>query len=797
MDSSALLSPDCKDVYVIKRDGNRQLINFQKVVKRLDILRKMDPPLNVNVPMIAQKVIGGIYNDVKTTELDILASETAYYYNTTNLDYGKLAVRIEVSNMHKQTDDSLLTLSEKLYNHVNPVTKEHCPLISKSNLKFVKENESFLRFKIDYSRDYSYDYFGLKTLEKTYLKRINNVIVERPQHMLMRVAIGIYKDIDNVLKTYELLSTGQYTHASPTLFNAGTPCPQMSSCFLMPIMEDSLKGIYKTLSDCAEISKHGGGVGVSVTNIRASGSYIKSTDGKSNGLVPMLKVYNDTARYVDQGGGNRKGAFAIYLEPWHADVFEFLDLKKNQGNPDMRARDLFYALWIPDLFMKRVESDGDWSLMCPHECPGLNEVHGKTFEKLYEEYEQGGRARKTIKARDLWKHIIQCQIETGTPYMMYKDACNAKSNQKNLGTIKGSNLCTEIVQYTSADEIAVCNLASIALPKCVTISDDGKPYFNFFLLASITKHIVKSLNQVIDRNVYPTKECRNSNTRHRPIGVGVQGLADTFALMRYPFCSDEARALNIKIFQTIYLAAVDESADEAKIYGSYESFKGSPTSKGLLQFDLWGIEPEDTIFNVDTVRGKAKCGMRNSLLVAPMPTASTASILGNNEAIEPFTSNIYARRVLAGEYICINKHLVKDLTDLGLWSIEMKNEIIKCKGSVQSIDAIPKDIKELYLTVWEMSMKHLCDMSRDRAPYIDQSESFNVFMKDPTYVKLTSMHFKRWNDGCKTGMYYLRTNAPSDAIQFTAIGGDNGKDGAVLQNNDASVCPLDCLSCSG
>jgi ribonucleoside-diphosphate reductase alpha chain len=653
-----------------------------------------------------------------------------------------------------------------LYTYVNPRTGKKAPLLSEEVHKIIQKNAEKLDSSIIYNRDFGYDFFGFKTIERSYLLKLNGQIVERPQHMLMRVSIGIHlNDIESALETYELMSKRYFTHATPTLFNSGTPKPQMSSCFLLAMKDDSIDGIYDTLKQTAKISQSAGGIGLSIHNVRATGSYIAGTNGTSNGIVPMLRVFNDTARYVDQGGGKRKGSFAIYVEPWHADIFDFLELKKNHGKEEMRARDLFYAMWTPDLFMKRVEQNAEWTLMCPNECPDLYNVHGDEFDKLYLKYESEGRGRKTIKARDLWEKILESQIETGTPYMLYKDSANRKSNQKNLGTIRSSNLCTEILEYTSADEIAVCNLASIALPMFVK---DGE--FDHQSLFDVTVRVTKNLNRVIDRNYYPVKEAENSNFRHRPIGLGVQGLADTFIMLRLPFTSEKAKELNQEIFETLYFAAVTASAEEAKKDGPYETYKGSPMSKGEFQHNLWGIKDEELSGRWDWLalrKTVKKQGVRNSLLVAPMPTASTSQILGNNECFEPYTSNIYTRRVLSGEFIVVNKHLLEDLVDRGLWNEDMKQELMRNNGSIQNIDGIPDDIKELYRTVWEMSMKDIIDMSRHRGYFIDQSQSLNLFMEGATMAKLTSMHFYGWKSGLKTGMYYLRTKSAVDAIKFT------------------------------
>ena len=738
---------------------------FDKITARI---RKLNYGLNplVDPVRVAMRVIEGLYDGVTTSELDNLAAEIAATMTTTHPDYAKLAARISVSNLHKNTKKSFSETMEDLYNYVNPRTGKKAPLLSDEVNKIIKKNADKLDSSIIYNRDFGYDFFGFKTLERSYLLKLNGKIVERPQHMLMRVSIGIHlDDIESALETYELMSKRYFTHATPTLFNSGTPKPQMSSCFLLTMKEDSIDGIYDTLKQTAKISQSAGGIGLSIHNVRATGSYIAGTNGTSNGIVPMLRVFNDTARYVDQGGGKRKGSFAIYVEPWHADIFDFLELKKNHGKEEMRARDLFYAMWTPDLFMKRVEEDSNWTLMCPNECPDLYNLHGDEFDELYQKYESEGRGRKTIKARELWEKILESQIETGTPYMLYKDSANRKSNQKNLGTIRSSNLCTEILEYTSSDEVAVCNLASIALPMFVK---DGN--FDHKSLFDVTVRVTKNLNRVIDRNYYPVKEAENSNFRHRPVGLGVQGLADTFIMLRLPFTSDKAKELNQEIFETLYFAAVTASVEEAKKDGVYQTYKGSPISKGEFQHNLWGIKDEDLSGRWDWsgLRKKVKKhGVRNSLLVAPMPTASTSQILGNNECFEPYTSNIYTRRVLSGEFIVVNKHLLEDLVQLGLWNEEMKQELMRNNGSIQNIETIPANIKELYRTVWEMSMKDIIDMSRHRGYFIDQSQSLNLFMEGATMAKLTSMHFYGWKSGLKTGMYYLRTKSAVDAIKFT------------------------------
>ncbi|MBT3560303.1 MAG: ribonucleoside-diphosphate reductase subunit alpha [Flavobacteriaceae bacterium] len=752
-------------MYVAKRDGRKQPIMFDKITARI---RKLCYGLNplVDPVKVAMRVIEGLYDGVTTSELDNLAAEIAATLTTAHPDYAILAARISVSNLHKNTKKIFSEVMDDLYNYINPRTDKKAPLLSDEVYKVISENKELLDSTIIYNRDFGYDYFGFKTLERSYLLKLNGKIAERPQHMLMRVSIGIHlNDLDAAIETYELMSKKYFIHATPTLFNAGTPKPQMSSCFLLTMKDDSIEGIYDTLKQTAKISQSAGGVGLSIHNIRSTGSYIAGTNGTSNGIVPMLQVFNDTARYVDQGGGKRKGSFAIYIEPWHSDIFDFLELKKNHGKEEMRARDLFYAMWMPDLFMKRVETDSEWTLMCPNECPGLCDVHSEEFDKLYTKYEKEGKGRKLIKARELWEKILEAQIETGNPYMLYKDAANLKSNQQNLGTIRSSNLCTEILEYTSPDEIAVCNLASIALPMFVK-----ENAFDHQELFRITKRITKNLNKVIDRNYYPVIEAQNSNFRHRPIGIGVQGLADAFIKLRMPFTSDEAKKLNQDIFETIYYAAVTASMEEAKKDGKYETYKGSPISEGKFQHNLWDVDEKDLsgLWDWDKLRKNVlKHGVRNSLLVAPMPTASTSQILGNNECFEPYTSNIYTRRVLSGEFIIVNKHLLEDLVSLGLWNEGLKQEIMRANGSIQNIDIIPDDIKELYKTVWELSMKDIIDMAKHRGYFIDQSQSLNLFVEGATMAKLTSMHFYGWKSGLKTGMYYLRTKSAVDAIKFT------------------------------
>ncbi len=748
---------------VIKRSGKRENVSFDKITARITKLCYGLDGKYVDPIEISKKVIMGLYDGVTTSELDNLAAETAASLATEHPDYAILAARIAVSNLHKNTDKSFSKSMETLYEYVDPVTSERANLLSDDFIAIVRKHADRIDSEIIYDRDYSFDFFGFKTLEKSYLMRVNKRIVERPQHLIMRTALGIHgEDLEAAFKTYHLISEKWFIHATPTLFNAGTPRPQLSSCFLLSMTEDSISGIFETLTRCAKISQSAGGIGLSIHNIRAKGSYIKGTGGTSNGIIPMLKVFNDTARYVDQGGGKRKGAFAIYMEPWHADIYDFLELKKNHGKEEMRARDLFYALWIPDLFMERVKNAGEWSLFCPNEAPGLDDAYGGKFEALYHKYEQEGKARKTVKAQELWFKILDAQIETGTPYMLYKDAANKKSNQSNLGTIRSSNLCTEIMEYTSPDEVAVCNLASISLPKFV----ENKK-FDFEKLYEITRVITANLNKVIDINYYPVPEARNSNMRHRPIGIGVQGLADAFIRMGFPFDSEEAAKLNRDIFETIYFAAVTESNELAKKDGCYESYEGSPASKGQLQYDLWNVTPSDR-WDWKGLKAKiAKHGLRNSLLLAPMPTASTSQILGNNECFEPYTSNIYNRRTLSGEFVVVNKHLLLDLVRLGLWNREMKDRLMAANGSIQDIPSIPDHIKALHKTVWEIKQKAIIDMAAERGAFICQSQSLNIFMENPSYAKLSSAHFYAWEKGLKTGMYYLRSKSAVDPIKFT------------------------------
>ncbi|MFM2428614.1 MAG: hypothetical protein RL012_498 [Bacteroidota bacterium] len=788
---------------VVKRDGRLESVKFDKITARIE---KLCYGLNmgyINPVDIAKKVIAGIYDRVTTVALDNLAAEVTASMTSAHPDYAILAARIAISNLHKVTSKSFANTMKRLYTYIDPKTGENASLIAKEVYSVIKENASLFDNTVDYTRDFHYDYFGFKTLERSYLMKLDGKVAERPQHMLMRVAVGIHQDdVDAAIETYHLMSEKWFTHATPTLFNAGTPKPQLSSCFLLTMKEDSIEGIYDTLKQCAQISQSAGGIGLSIHNIRATGSYIKGTNGVSNGIVPMLRNFDMTARYVDQGGGRRKGSFAIYLEPWHADISAFLDLKKNHGKEELRARDLFYALWIPDLFMQRVENNETWSLFCPKEAPGLADCYGEAFEKLYHGYEREGRARKTVKAQELWFEILEAQIETGTPYMLYKDAANRKSNQQNLGTIKSSNLCTEIIEYTSPDEVAVCNLASIALPKF--INEEGS--FDHHKLYEVTYKVTKNLNNVIDINYYPVPEARTSNFRHRPIGIGVQGLADTFLRLRMPFDVPEARGLNTDIFETIYFAAMTASKDLAKQHGPYESFSGSPISKGIFQFDMWGVAPSSGRWDWEHLRAEVQTyGVRNSLLVAPMPTASTSQILGNNECFEPYTSNIYTRRVLSGEFIVVNKHLLKDLIELGLWDDQMKNELIVANGSIQHMENIPAPIKLLYRTVWEIPQKAILDMAADRGAYICQSQSLNIHIQEPNFGKLTSMHFYAWKKGLKTGMYYLRAKAAVDAIKFTvqkkqpqeiAIPASKA---VIQQQKENILCALDdpddCVAC--
>ncbi len=791
---------------VVNRKGEREDVRFDAIMEKLTQLAEGLDPVWIDPAHVAKLTIEGLYDGVTTRELDQLAAETAASLASQHPDYSRLAARICVDDLHRSTKTQFSEVITDLRDYIDPESRKHAPLISEEVYAVIMENAEILDNHINYGRDHNYDYFGFKTLERSYLLKLNGEVAERPQHMLMRVSVGIHHgNIEKALRTYDLMSEGYFTHATPTLFNSGTPKPQMSSCFLLTMQDDSLEGIYDTLKQCALISKSAGGIGLSIHHIRSQGAYIKGTNGTSNGIVPMLRVFNDTARYVDQGGGKRKGSIAVYLEPWHPDIVAFLDLKKNHGKEEVRARDLFYAMWISDLFMERVEANADWSLFCPNECPGLQDAYGDGFKQLYESYEAEGRARKTIPARTIWDKIVESQIETGTPYMCYKDAANEKSNQKNLGTIRSSNLCTEIMEYTSEDEVAVCNLASIALPKYIDMETKS---FNHKLLYDVTYHATGNLNRVIDVNFYPVIEARNSNMRHRPIGLGVQGLADTFAMLGLCFESEEARVLNKEIFETIYFAACTASKDAAIAEGAYSTFKGSPASEGKLQFDLWGMNEHSGRWDWDTLKQEiVEHGMRNSLLVAPMPTASTSQILANNECFEAFTSNLYVRRTLSGEFIVLNKHLVRDLIARDLWSLEMKDEILRHKGSVQAISGIPDDIKEMYKTTWEIKQRYVLDMSADRGAYVDQSQSLNIHMVDANPAKITSMHFYGWRKGLKTGMYYLRTKAAADAIQFTVeakVKDDQTVAGLAdraeeLSSLEAIACSLDtpddCLSC--
>lgn len=775
---------------VKKRDGQMADVSFDKVLRRIT---KMSSGLSVNPTLVAQKVCSQIFDGVETKQLDTLACQNAMSLVTTHPDYSTLAANIAISNHQKETSDTFSSAMKKLYSFVDKRGNHH-PLISEyiHNLVSNEETAKQIDDYINHERDFDIDYFGFKTLERSYLLKYNGVIVERPQYMWMRVALCIHENnLEKAFETYDCLSQKYFIHATPTLFNAGTPRPQLSSCYLIAMENDSISGIFNTLGECAEISKHAGGIGLHIHNIRAKNSIIRGTNGTSNGIVPMLRVFNDTARYVDQGGGKRKGSFAIYLEPWHSDIEDWLRLKINHGNEEERARDLFYGLWIPDLFMERVQTKGDWTLMCPDECPGLSDCYGDEFKELYERYEREGRGKKTISAHKLWFQILDSQIETGTPYMLYKDAANKKSNQQNLGTIKSSNLCTEIIEYTDKDETAVCNLASLGLPKYMKNGE-----FDYALFRSMVKVVTRNLNKVIDINFYPTPKTKRSNLRNRPIGLGVQGLADVFHLMKVPFESDKAKLVNRRIFANMYYAAVETSAELAKEEGVYETYEGSPASKGKLQYHLWNRDPrldaEDLDWNA-LEKLVADNGLRNSLLVAPMPTASTSQIMGNNECIEPYTNNIYTRRTLAGEFIVLNKHLVKDLLERNLWNPDMKDKIVANNGRITGIEEIPDEIKPQYKTVWEMKMRNIIDMSVDRAPYVCQSQSLNLFMADPVYSKLSSMHMYSWKRGLKTGMYYLRSLPKASAQKFTIDPSTKNKN--TITNNNAD--DEGCLMCSG
>lgn len=771
---------------VVKRDGRKEPVMFDKITSRIKKLSYGLNDTHCDPVVVAQRVTAGVYDGVTTEQLDELAAETAASMTAKHPDFALLAARIAVSNLHKNTEKSFSATIERMYRHVNKRNNQKSPLVADDVYQIIMKNAARLDAEIVYDRDFDYDYFGYKTLERSYLLRQHGKIVERPQQMLMRVSVGIHKEnLEAAVETYHLMSTRWFTHASPTLFNAGTPRPQLSSCFLIAMKDDSIEGIYDTLKECASISKSAGGIGLHLHNVRCTNSYIRGTNGTSNGIVPMLRVFNDTARYVDQGGGKRKGAFAVYLEPWHGDIFEWLELRKNHGKEEARARDLFYGLWVPDLFMKRVEANAEWSLFCPNEAEGLADCWGKEFEALYERYEEEGKAVKTVKAQELWFAILSAQIETGNPYMLFKDSCNRKSNQQNLGTIKCSNLCTEIVEYTSSEETAVCNLASIALNRFVVpkeVLEAGAPRpagklrgskgaegraYDHQRLFEIARVVTRNLNCIIDVNHYPVETARRSNMRHRPIGIGVQGLADAFILLGMPFESEEAKQLNREIFETIYYAALRTSCDLAREEGAYETYEGSPISKGIMQFDMWGVTPTDR-WDWTTLRADiAKYGVRNSLLVAPMPTASTSQILGNNECFEPYTSNIYARRVLSGEFTVVNAHLLQDLTDMGMWNDELKQLLIAHNGSVQHIPQIPEELRAVYKTCWEIKQRTLVDMAADRGAFICQSQSFNVHMSDANFGKLTSLHFYTWKKGLKTGQYYLRSRAAADAIKFT------------------------------
>lgn len=780
---------DYKKLYVVKRiGGRREEVIFDKIQARIQLLCYDLDSDYIDPSRIAMKVIQGLYPGVTTAELDVLAAEIAASMMTIHTDYGLLAARITISRLHKTTDPSFSAAIAKLYEY---------GMIAQNHYNFVMKHHELLDDTIDTELDYKLDYFGIKTLEKSYLLRgPDNEIMERPQYLWMRVAIGIHgTDLAAICETYTCLSKMYFIHATPTLFAAATTKPQLSSCYLLTIKGDSIREIFETVGDCAAISKTAGGIGLAVNSIRANGTRISGTNGTSNGLVPMLRVFNNVARYVDQGGGKRMGSFAIYVEPWHADIFEFLDLKKNHGSEELRARDLFYGLWIPDLFMKRVAAEESWSLMCPHQCPGLSDCWGEVFEQLYTRYEREGKFIRQVPARQLWYAIMEAQVETGTPYMMYKDACNRKSNQQNLGTIHCGNLCTEIVQYSAPDEIAVCNLASLALSRFVNLEEKK---FNFQMLHDMTKIVTRNINKCIDVNLYPVPEAETSNMRHRPIGIGVQGFADALIMLRLPYESDEARLLNLQIFETIYHAALEASCELAAIHGTYETYDGSPVSRGILQFDMWTKKLSDPLFrskqiwNWQELREKiARHGVRNSLLVAPMPTATTAQIIGNNESFEPFTSNIYVRRVLSGEFNMVNKYLVRDLVARGLWTDTVRNLIIENRGSIQKISLIPAEIRDLYKTVWEISVKHTINMAADRGLYIDQSQSFSIHLDDVNYSRLTSIHFYAWKLGLKTGMYYLRTKAAANAIQFTV---DRRR---PTPKEAASSCSRDeCIGCS-
>ena len=820
---------DDDEMYVTKRNGEREHVAFDKILRRIKTIGQ-EADVKINYSSLAMKVIDQLYSGISTTKIDELSAEQCASLASTHTDYSILAGRIINSNHHKNTDGSFLNVMSNLYNNKD-IHEKHCPIITEEVYSIVKENKDILESAIQYERDYLIDYFGFKTLERAYLMKVDNKIVERPQHLWMRVSLGIHKNnIERVLQTYNYMSQKYFTHATPTLFNASTMKPQLSSCYLLAMESDSIDGIYNTLKDCALISKWAGGIGLHIHNIRASGSQIRGTNGTSNGIVPMLKVFNNTAKYVDQGGGKRNGSFAIYLEPWHADIEIFLQMRKNHGDEELKARDLFYALWTPDLFMERVKANGQWTLMCPDECPGLSDVYGEHFKILYEKYESENKGKKTVNARDLWFQVLDAQMETGTPYLLYKDACNKKSNQKNLGTIKSSNLCSEIVEYSDDKETAVCNLASISLPNFIKTKENGEIYFDFDELHEVTKIVTYNLDQIIDVNFYPTEKTERSNMRHRPIGIGVQGLADAFFKMNYSFICDEAAQLNKDIFETMYHASLEMSNEIAisryqeikeKYYdktvidkscydifneyerstlwesmrqnnttvGSYSTFEGSPASSGIFQFDLWGVTPSDRYDWESLKKSVIKYGIRNSLLMSPMPTASTSQILGNNECIEPITSNIYSRRTMAGEFVLANKYLMKDLLDLGLWNDKVKNNIIANNGSIQQIDIIPENIRDKYKTVWELPMRQLIDMAADRGAFICQSQSLNLWLEDPNYNNLTSMHFYSWSKGLKTGIYYLRRRARHQAQQFT-IEPDKQRTSSLIEETEDEICEM-------
>ncbi len=779
------------EMYVTKRNGKSEYVAFDKILKRIKTIGQ-EANIKINYSSLAMKVIDQLYSGISTTKIDELSAEQCASMASTHPDYNILAGRIVVSNHHKNTSSTLFEVISELYNNKD-VHNRDSPIVTKEIYDIVEKHREILETTIDYTRDYLIDYFGFKTLERAYLMKVSNKIVERPQHMWMRVSLGIHKDnIEKVLETYDYMSQKYFTHATPTLYNAGTPKPQLSSCYLLSMESDSIEGIYNTLKDCAMISKWAGGIGLHIHNVRASGSEIRGTNGTSNGIVPMLKVFNNTAKYVDQGGGKRNGSFAIYLEPWHGDIEIFLQMRKNHGDEELKARDLFYALWIPDLFMERVKKDGDWTLMCPDECPGLSDVYGDEFKELYEKYEGENRGKKTVKARDLWFQVLDAQMETGTPYLLYKDACNRKSNQQNVGMIKSSNLCTEIIEYSDSEETAVCNLASISLPNFVNDTDPKNVFFDHEKLHAVTKVVTYNLNRIIDVNFYPTEKTRKSNMRHRPIGIGVQGIADLFFKMNFTFTSAEAKQLNKDIFETIYHAALECSQEISLVEGPYSTFEGSPVSKGILQFDMWNVTPSAR-YDWSLLRELITThGIRNSLLLAPMPTASTSQILGNNECIEPITSNIYSRRTIAGEFILANKYLMRDLLELELWNEKIKNNIVANNGSIQQLEMIPEHIREKYKTVWEMPMRDLIDMAADRGAFICQSQSLNLWLEDPNYNTLTSMHFYSWSKGLKTGIYYLRRRARHQAQQFT-IEPEKQRNNSLVEETEDEICEM----CSG